>query len=142
MKVYVLTVGEYSDVYVYGVFSSEEIAKRYANALDGFCEEFELDGQFIEPINRGYLYWHVAILASGNIDVRVGDNISNNPKNKLWIKGKKPSGMGEWMIFDLWAKDKQHAVKIANDIRARCIAEGLTDTGQNIEYEWGFNGDK
>ena len=43
MKIYVVTEGEYSDYCIYGVFTKEKKAERYAYLIGGSVEEYEAD---------------------------------------------------------------------------------------------------
>ena len=114
--VYLVTDGSYSDYRVLGVYSTEEKAK---SAVELFhaqndIEEFEIDAIPEHP--PGMLAWSVVMEANG--DTRLVRRES--PLEDRWA----PYGDGRACIFYLWAKDEEHALKIANERRTSLIALG------------------
>jgi hypothetical protein len=55
----------------------------------------------------------------------------------IWRRSEAPAykgkGVEDCLHGTVWAKDEKHAVKIANEHRARFIAEGLWGTGGRTE---------
>lgn len=98
-KVYVVTQGEYSDYRIIGLFSSKDKADQLIASYPPSCysgqprvEEYELDKV---GIPKGERLFRVSICVEG--------------------------GVGRMETY-VWAKDKQHAAKIANERRVQTIA--------------------
>ena len=120
-KMYLVTDGCYSDYHVMGVFDDKELAKKYIKSFGGGIEEYELNpaepflrlgykpyslqidiyGKYwtAEPIKKSY--WH---------DISDIGEVDYYPKDKI-------------MTLVLWAKDKQHAIKIAREKRREFIVK-------------------
>jgi len=118
MKVYVVTTGQYSDYGITAICSTKEMGE-YANLLYGDeangVDEWEVDELPKHP--EGKLPFTVQMKESGDSEVK-RESIG-------YFKEKcEPYGDDETFCFDVWAKDEQHAVKIANEKRVQLIANG------------------
>jgi len=127
--VYLVTDSEYSDYRVCGVFSTEEKAKRAQEFwnTDNTIEEYEIDCEF--PDTRELNLWQVAMDSSGCTPS--GHYGPFRISNDSVVFEDRPSMGGDFMSFMVWAKDKSHALKIANERRLRHIAEGTWNTDWN-----------
>lgn len=127
-KVYIVTVGQYSDRRNIGVFTTLEAA----NATGGDVEEWLLDNVAGAPGH--YSFFQVFMDRDGNVRLsRVVDYYGESPVNHRFIDsgwtiywGIEMCGCIECLV---WAKDPTHAVKIVNERRAQLIAEN----------KWGVN---
>ena len=123
-KVYVVTDGYYSDYHVLGVYSSMEKAEhaKLLYAADNDIGEYYLDEVPVSP--PGLLAYHVSMLVSGDV-------------KDIWqdtVEGFKPRwfvapqwGADVIVMFRVWARDREHAAKVANEWRAQIVALGLWD---------------
>jgi len=117
-KIYLVSTGDYSEYRIEGVYSTKkkalEAKKRYGSMND--IEEYVID-EMPDCPNGLYLFEVVMdrwgnSCTSNHIDMR---NI-----HYLWTWHDDNN-----IYFTLWAKDKKHAVKIANEHRAHIIALNL-----------------
>lgn len=136
--VYLLTKGEYSDYRVIGVFTSYENALVRAITSDrraGTSEtmlpiDYEIDELTLDvpipPHTQGYRLWHVEMFADGAISwTTVRDPIFHKPEMSIIARYPAPKTITLTLAINVWAKDEQHAVKIANEKRI-----GLLSTNQ------------
>lgn len=151
MRIFMVTDGSYSDYHVLGLYSNEALAreaKELFNA-DNEVSEFELDAMPEHP--PGMLPWEVAMDRDGNVrypvDYPVDRKVADaKPRRIGFMEGlrdwrpygditsfdsrmnmsKRSSGL---VVFEMWARDPEHAIKIANERRTRLIAtnEWTTD---------------
>lgn len=120
-KIYLVTSGKYSDYRVDGVFNNKELAKKFTKTFGGDIEEYKLNP--LEPfLNLGYKPYKLEISLDGKFwtaeDLKdsywydhcdIG-KVDYNPKIKL-------------ITLVLWAKNKQHAIKIAREKRREFIVK-------------------
>ena len=128
MKVYVVTDGAYSDYRVLCICSTKEKALRAKSlyCAENDIAEYELDQMHEHP--EGMFWYCVSMLSSGDgADVRK-ESIEYTHKDK-W----RPYGDGHLVSFYMWAKDDEHAIKIANERRAILIATNQWTTDW---HEW------
>ena len=123
-KVYLVTDGDYSDYRVLGAFSSREKAEhaKLLYAANNNIEEYELDAVPESP--PGLFAYVVLMEISGDVN-RMWQESVVGFKSK-WHPGDL-YGSAPVAWFRIWARDEQHAVKIANEWRAQIIAMGLWD---------------
>lgn len=122
MKVYLLTSGDYSAYTVLGVFSTAEKAEEARPFLCGDdggeyeneLEEFELDGVPDHP--PGHMLYSVTISRDGDL-LGVPGHIGAGS-----LTGEYP--FTHHLYLRVWARDAEHAVKIAGERRAQLIATG------------------
>lgn len=126
--IYVVTAGEYSEYRVCGIFSTRENAEKYMRAFPkpGYSsyndiEEYELD-QYIREIDRGLLPFWIRMYRDGEvIEVRQEDFFGNN-KEVHWMTGGYWGPKQPWANFYVWAKNREAAIKIANERRIKDLA--------------------
>lgn len=119
-KVYLVTEGCYSDYRICGAFSTEAKAKEaMALLFNGDVEEFELDP--VSPHPPGMTFWFVEMLRDGTVSTAHQQSVSLTDKASEY---DAPLLKGESWRLNMWAKDKDHAVKIANERRIQMLASG------------------
>lgn len=149
--IYIVTSGCYSDYSIRAVFSSREKAqamiddwkarKAYWVTDEPSIEEWVLDEQACPEEGRRRIN---VVLAENGDTIRVSDKLpdgepignivrwhwfrSPDPKMHPWIKEERRGILFEGTI---WARDEDHAVKIARDVRAASIAAGELDRVRN-----------
>lgn len=130
-KIYIVFTGDYSDRYARGVYSTEEKADNAANYYYGDIEEFELDELPNHP--KGLLYYSIEMQKTGNIDPRRCDATESLEymNSGVGFRETRP----EVYRLHVWAKNRQHAAKIANERRTQMIATGKWDKLKNEEIE-------
>lgn len=131
-KVWLVSHGDYSEYTIDGVFDTEEKAKAFASYWDGVKGEseyapcYEVEEMALNPgipqIRKGYKLFLVRMGRDGDtLDVYVcnfvGDDVSE-------IFREDWRGSSHLLTY-CWAKDEQHAVKIANERRVQLIAGNL-----------------
>jgi len=121
-KIFVVTSGQYSDYGIAGIYSSKEKAeeaKKLFNADNGIAE-WELDA--VPKHEKGTYYWSVEMDKEGNTqNVELQDA---SHANKKWDWSPYGDAEKKLVYFGVWAKDENHAVKIANEKRGMLIASG------------------
>lgn len=123
---YVTTHGEYSNFGVSGVYSTKE------KALASGCEEDRIEEYILDSedfhaamLRIGKKRFHVAMYRDGQAEwVRECESSANSDEPQIHIP--RPPHKS-YLTMEVWANDKQHAVKIANEYRTRAIAEGRWD---------------
>lgn len=141
--IYAVSSGNYSDYRVNALFSTKKAAKEFIELVgkkDNWCdfndiEEYELDPPAVDNLNSGLSVWLVEMRRDGTVErSHATDNdaydieYASNPPD-IWRKTKAPAFKGKPDVHDTlmvraWAKDSDHAVKIANEKRIQMIAEG------------------
>jgi hypothetical protein len=135
--VWVVEQGSYSDYHVVGVFSSEKNARQIVALLkESDCYDeptvaFWEMNPGIRDINAGHKLWNVRMLRDGFVESAEGREVSSyNFGGNVWVweRSKAPAYQGtdtpDALDATVWAKSAKHAVKIANEHRARLIASG------------------
>jgi hypothetical protein len=123
--VWLVTNGEYSDFHVVGIFSSKENAELVVKTCGGDVEETPID-PFIEELNQGlFLFW-VSMWRDGEAQSVYQESVDGEPVSPKVVEhfGIRADGGGSRLNGNVWAKDKEHAVKIFNEKRAQMIASG------------------
>lgn len=118
MKLFVVTSGEYSDFKISGIYSSKEKAEwaRKLFATENQIEEWELDSIPIHP--SGMILFKVRMDKNGT--VRDCYIVDASDKWNQWF----PAAEVMAVDFIVWARDIEHAIKIANEKRTQLIASG------------------
>lgn len=127
MNVYLVQVGCYSSKQVIAAFSQEKAAKDLADGLKAYygdarviCVGLNPTGP-LPPPDEGFTPFTVTMWRSGTSDVV---DFADVDEREQAIFGPVAKPAGKRIEVVCWAKDEQHAVKIANEIRTRMIAEG------------------
>ena len=124
MKVYIVTDGCYSDYTIRGVFSTEEKAKEYAAFFNDAneIEEYDLDAPFDFPTGMKPCNVHMGKDGNGNIYWTDPEGFRESAaKISISYHGTP------FLYRSMWARDKEHALKSTNEIRAMMIATGEWD---------------
>ena len=126
MKVYIATSGRYSDRRIMGVYSNEELATKAQDLYDAdnTIEEFELDIYPDSP--PGLFPWSVGMDADGNMPELYGGNPEREKAEdfkEMYLPYSR-YGKEKILMFYVWARDSDHAIKISGEKRAQLIATG------------------
>ena len=137
-SIWVIEKGSYSDYRVVGVYSTKEGAELVCARINGeeSCElavvsEWTLDPG-VEAINQGLEPFIVHMLRDGTTEkVWMDENdfeYTLNDQPTIWRRSEAPAYKGknipDCLTARVFARDSQHAVKIANEHRTRMIASG------------------
>jgi hypothetical protein len=124
-EIYIVTTGEYSDYRICGVFTEKKLAKKFIDLFkkDGYNNFNDIEKYPINPfkfeLQEGYKPYFVRMDKEGNSSecnvseysygFMPGDNnIGFDIKNNIYCH--------------VYAKDKNHALKIVNEKRGQLIA--------------------
>ena len=129
MKVYVITAGAYSDYHICGVatdpVSAENLRLFHSSGWNGeaHIEEFETEESFIRPETC----WHITITKDGELH-------RCYEKNLAWdgirvVINHVSYFLGEYYV-DVVAKDREHAIKVAQDLIAQYKYEHKVEEGE------------
>ena len=130
-KVYMVTDGWYSDYRVLGIYSTKARAEKAKEiyAAGNEVDEIEMDVTPEHP--RGCLAWVVEMNRNGDADRVERENCDGHRVTcYIYIPWR---GESTSMRAYLWAKDADHAVKVANEWRTRIIANNLWINGRHYE---------
>jgi hypothetical protein len=113
--IYILTEGEYSDYHIIATYSTRELAEEaQKHCPNSDIEEYELDALEIPEHPPGHFAWRVNINAKTNAINYTAQQISlgvySEPNEKYYDNVV-------YSCFEVycWARDKEHAEKIALD---------------------------
>ncbi len=133
-KVYVLESGEYSDKQVEGVFSSIEDAMRVNEKLFGNeCSvlTFTLN-KLAEKEAQGLRFFYVELPLVEGRETKVWEG---NPE--LPYMYDAPDKNPQYLMMCFWARDKEEALKIAMEKRAKYLETYGKVGGMGYKVEWG-----
>jgi hypothetical protein len=124
-KVYMVSDGSYSDYSVLGIYSTRELAERAREVLNAGndIEEMELDA--IPETPPGLLAWWVNMAENGDIKQGPHRQGPTDGHETRWRIQFGYADVAPTAFFTLWARDADHAIKIAADKR-----RGLMVTGE------------
>jgi len=128
--VWMVTEGIYSEYHVVGIFSTKEGAK----IIENFCNKDQLRDTEIkevildaglEKLNQGFFLYRVHMDADGKVKscVPLFSSYDIGERPALHVVSR-PCAAGDVICGNTWAKDEQHAVKIANEFRLQAQAKG------------------
>lgn len=121
--VFVVTQGSYSDYHVCCVCSTEEKAQEAVRLyVDSDYYSCELNDMPNHP--DGLYPYMVKMDALGNVN-------STNPIDAGYADTNKIYAYAGIWQFKVWAKDEEHAIKIANERRTALAIEGLLDKNED-----------
>lgn len=123
VTIFVAHSGEYSDRRVVGVFSTREAAAEAADS-DYNTEEWVLDRNQLKPGHTKYFF--IVMDRDGNTRRAHEITYSGHPQAPSLVNPLAHYRKSEFGCYDFreWGRDLTHAVKVANEKRARLIAEG------------------
>ena len=117
--IYILTEGSYSDYMIVATFSTRELAEEaQKHCPNSEIEEYELDALKIPEHPPGHTAWLVHINAKTNTINWTNQQTSLNgyfKPNEKYYEGGGVSGVLNTFVVNCWARDKEHAEKIALD---------------------------
>lgn len=123
--IYIVTQGEYSEDSINAVFDSKELAESYVSsfkdhALNGICIEEHKLNPFKEQIEKGLKAYFIRIDRKGQTE-----SIYHQSSCSLFESSEyKITYDKKFMNVHCFAKDEEHAVKIANERRIVMISNG------------------
>ena len=118
--IYVCTQGDYSDYHIAGVFDDEKLAYKFASHFHCEVEEWPLN-PFGPELSKGYFPFSVRMTKKGDTVAvhRVEADYAYRREADATIHTLDWTGN---LLVYCWAKDKEHAIKIANETRAQLLA--------------------
>lgn len=131
-SVWVVEQGSYSDYHVVGVYSTQENAEMIAARINknlGYdaatVDEWPLDPA-VNELNRGLSGFRVTMLRDGSVHAvkpaERWEGVVFTEEADLSAYPFAGSPGPFMLIARVWARDEQHAVKIANERRIQMIA--------------------
>ena len=122
---YLVSNGDYSDYHILGIYSTAEKAElsKKLHAAENDIEQMELDA--IPQTPNGMFYFSVSIDKDGNSSHPVNQGVE---RERYTHSREQPDGDGIRVIFYMWARDAEHAIKIANERRLMLLANGTWNT--------------
>ena len=135
MKIWLVSSGEYSDYTVNGLFDDEHRseAEAFAVLTQGRVEEdsFELNPEYQEPPS-GQMFFTFHMGKDGT----TRNWITESPLDVMgrlrvcrYRQVDNPSIIPWYIYIATYARDKNHAVKIANEVRIQVLAGAKPETG-------------
>lgn len=137
MLIYVVQTGEYSDRHIVGLFTDITNAKRVSELSGGDVTEYWTDLAFKDS-HPEMSFYTVQMDELGNgqskrgirkrdpyVDMR---NVFEDDELKSIIDPQSLDCYDKYhhtYLFHMWARDRKHAVKIANERRVALIANNL-----------------
>lgn len=114
--VWVVEKGAYSDYRVVGVFSTEANAQAVAGKLGGSVSEWPLNPG-IEKLYQGLTPWWVYITRKGRVlGCEIHSDLHPPRQPDSYVNG------AGHLYINMWATDRNHAIKIANEKRLQILA--------------------
>ena len=130
--VYVVTRGSYSDYTIIAVFSSQEKADKFlednpgVKRDDGDVTEWSIDQEYV-TVPPGMRYFQIEMLRDGTVK-HIHDHTEkwsgDYHSEKSAVYSPSLGEEHQHLYVCCFARDEQHAVKIANEKRAQSIANG------------------
>lgn len=128
-KIYLVTQGSYSDYRIVGAFSSEENANKVVEALktgnswdEAGVEVYDVDSIQTKEGHRNYCVW---MQAGGDSNVYAGDGVQSPGSDSEQFSRSYTKGApsGALLRVSRYVQSEEAAVKIANELRVRWLAE-------------------
>jgi hypothetical protein len=122
VKVWVCTAGSYSDYRVHSIYTDEATAKRVSGAFDlNDPIEMEADPKLPQPVRDG-LFMYCVVMSKNGDKSRLHRTSYELPDSfKPYVGWQTEEEKGGFLIY-CWARDDNHAVKIANERRIQILA--------------------
>jgi len=117
--IYVVTRGDYSDYRIEGVFTDRSLAEKCADLMDDASVETFIPNQHRKELDAGLIFYSIAISREGDVDTDL--SYTDSPRNETPPKW----AMYGTLWLNIWARDMEHATKIANEKRISLIAQNL-----------------
>ncbi len=130
-KVYMVTDGSYSDYRVLGIYSTKAKAEKAKVLFNADNEIDTIDLDVVPKTPRGMLRWVVTMGHNGDTGGARRETCEYNyVRASLYVPW---GGANAIMQAYVWAKDEEHAVKVANEWRTRIVANNLWTDGRCLE---------
>ena len=121
MKIYIITKGDYSSYHICAVSTDKKNAETLRKAFSDRWDEARIEtyesDEFLTEIENGFKLYDCSMKEDGDMSITIFESSidyyidSANFKVKKYKKGYMAPGYGVYV----WAKDKDHARKIAAD---------------------------
>jgi hypothetical protein len=130
-SVWIVEQGEYSDYRVVAIYSTEAAAQKAADTINSglgpYGDKASIEERTLDPgldkMNEGLVPWRVCMKRDGTVEVcERDDDVAADQDPSVY--GPLLGGNRLRLLTACWARDATHAIKIANEQRARLIAEG------------------
>lgn len=130
--IYAVSTGSYSDYRVDALFSTEQLAQDYIDSLRTHAhmdnpriEQYRLD-EYTDKLKAGLLPWMVFMQRDGSTDDDSIREVSPDfdTTQHIVINSGNIYEINLLIRVHCWARDKDHAVKIANERRTVAILAG------------------
>jgi hypothetical protein len=134
MKLFMVTDGSYSDYHVCGIYSTQEAAERAKQVFNAHnsIEEIELDAVPASP--PGLWRWGLRMEDDGSVpDAPYRESCEGVTESIKWFPMLVWAGQRPSVYFSVWAEDRKHAIKVANEARIGLKASGQWTTDRD-EY--------
>jgi hypothetical protein len=131
MNVYLVSKGSYSDFRIVAAYTDQEVAKKAQELYDVENEVEALELDVVPKTPPGLFPWSVAINANGDIPTRYGGNPQREQFSEDFKEMYMPysmTGHEGLLVFHVWARDADHAVKIVGEKRSQLIASNRWTT--------------
>lgn len=138
-SVYIVTQGTYSDYHIVGVFITQEHAQALVDLYPATLEREKMDIEEwpledTPPTPVGMAAYSVSMEATGAAS-RVERSVNQiwaaqNAHTLVYNNGRERV---PWMVTHMFARDDEHAIKIANERRAYLIATEQWTDGDHTE---------
>ena len=133
-SVWAIEQGSYSDYHVVGVFSTRAKAQLVMNALKEKYNEPSIAEWPLDPavtaLRTGLTTWNIMMLRDGTVECCEPCELTSYTLDGSFTLLRRASapaykgkGIEDCLNGIIWAKDKPHAIKIANEKRTQMIAE-------------------
>ena len=132
MKIFVVTQGCYSDYKIVAVCSNKKFAQKVVDEVSSKYDKVEIEEFDLDPaqdqLNQGFSVYQVRIKRDGTV-------LNAEKNNSVYVFGDT-QGFVDWywqgqqieqLVIYCWARDQEHAIKIANERRIQVI---LKESGQ------------
>lgn len=136
MRIFLVTEGDYSDYHVVAAFSTrekaEKFAKKFVNPPE--IEEYELDPVPERVYKDNMDLWYVQMAKDGKVwrsfkTQPYGEVDDSHFPDSIEVRGDPDI----FFCFNVWARDEDHAIKIANEKRTQYLANQMW---KNDEKTW------
>lgn len=131
-KVWVVTSGNYSDYEYDAIFSTEEKAGEFMKAVPGDwngADEVEVDDYNVaSKLKEGMNLWRIQMLRDGTVQSAGQYTVDgSNYEEKVFVLGPDSFEKRTAQQLNVWcfARDKDHAIKIAGEKRTQSIVGGM-----------------
>jgi len=117
--IYVVTQGEYSHYRIVGVFTDKALAEKCVDMMVDTSVEVFIPNQHRTELEAGLMLYDIGITRDGDVNTDLSDaGFYIRERSLEWV-------MYGMLWLNIWARDIDHAAKIANEKRISLIAQNL-----------------